>query len=154
MAKAEGCEKCLGRQRLTLENFLERSKEHHGNKYDYSKVVTSNVMSKVIIICPDHDPPREWSQQLILILTEKGVDYAQDMKITKDIFFIKAKEKHQNRFDYSVTNYKDYNTEIEFICPEHGNQKIRPRSHIMGLGCKKCIYEKMAKEGDYQQINS
>ncbi|WP_336686507.1 hypothetical protein [Chryseobacterium bernardetii] len=41
-------------QRTTLEDFLRRSKEIHGNKYDYSKVVYKTTESRVIIICPEH----------------------------------------------------------------------------------------------------
>jgi len=41
-------------QRTTLEDFLRRSKEIHGNKYDYSKVNYTTTESRVIIICPKH----------------------------------------------------------------------------------------------------
>ena len=41
-------------QRTTLRDFLKRSKEIHGNKYDYSKVNYTTTESRVIIICPEH----------------------------------------------------------------------------------------------------
>jgi len=40
--------------RTTLEDFIKRSVEVHGNKYDYSKVVYKTTEEKVIIICPEH----------------------------------------------------------------------------------------------------
>lgn len=40
--------------RTTLETFLERAFEAHGDKYDYSKVDYQGVNHRVIIICPEH----------------------------------------------------------------------------------------------------
>ena len=42
------------KQGLTIENFIERARQIHGNKYDYSKVVYENTDTKVCIICPEH----------------------------------------------------------------------------------------------------
>ena len=55
----QGCPECCinnraNRKRLTLESFIERSQEIHGNKYDYSKVKYINNSTKVCIICPIH----------------------------------------------------------------------------------------------------
>ena len=41
-------------KRLTKENFIERAKNVHGDKYDYSKVEYKNARTKVCIICPIH----------------------------------------------------------------------------------------------------
>ena len=40
--------------RYTTENFIERAKKIHGDKYDYSKVNCTNSYTKVCIICPKH----------------------------------------------------------------------------------------------------
>jgi hypothetical protein len=42
------------RKKITLEEFKERSNKIHNNKYDYSKSVYINAISKLIIICPIH----------------------------------------------------------------------------------------------------
>ncbi len=39
---------------LKMEQFIKKSKEIHGNKYDYSKVICINSKTKVCIICPIH----------------------------------------------------------------------------------------------------
>ena len=39
---------------LTTEEFIEKAKAVHGNKYDYSKVEYVNSRTKVCIICPIH----------------------------------------------------------------------------------------------------
>ena len=55
-SKTGGCPECntIGKGRLTNKSFIERSKEKHLDKYDYSKVdyVKSNV--KVILVCEKH----------------------------------------------------------------------------------------------------
>ena len=48
------CPKCVGGARLTKEYFIEKSKEVHKNKYDYSKVDYKNYTTKVCIVCPEH----------------------------------------------------------------------------------------------------
>lgn len=41
-------------KKLTTEQFIEKSIQIHGNKYDYSKVNYINSYTKVCIICPEH----------------------------------------------------------------------------------------------------
>lgn len=41
-------------KRLTKQDFIERARSVHGNKYDYSKVEYINNSTKVVIICPVH----------------------------------------------------------------------------------------------------
>lgn len=42
------------KRRLTKEEFIERAKTVHGDKYDYSKVEYVTEKHKVCIICPEH----------------------------------------------------------------------------------------------------
>lgn len=49
-----GCPKCACIGKLTTEEFIERSKKIHNNKYDYSKVKYKNSRTKVCIVCPEH----------------------------------------------------------------------------------------------------
>ena len=41
-------------RKLTTEEFIEKAKQIHGDKYDYSKVNYIKNLNKVCIICPDH----------------------------------------------------------------------------------------------------
>ena len=41
-------------KKLTTSKFIEKAKEIHGDKYDYSLVEYINSQSKVKIICPEH----------------------------------------------------------------------------------------------------
>ena len=49
-----GCPICGGSKRLTLEEFIEKSRRVHGSKYDYSKVDYVNNSTEVTIVCPKH----------------------------------------------------------------------------------------------------
>lgn len=49
-----GCDKCGKTYSYTTEEFIEKAKQIHGNKYDYSKVKYINAQTKVCIICPIH----------------------------------------------------------------------------------------------------
>ena len=40
--------------KYTVENFIEKARSIHGDKYDYSKVNYVNSTTKVCIICPEH----------------------------------------------------------------------------------------------------
>jgi len=48
-----GCPKC-GRNSLTTEQFIQKSKLNHKIEYDYSLVDYTGIMNKVKIICPTH----------------------------------------------------------------------------------------------------
>lgn len=51
----EGCPKCGGTKKLTIEEFIEKANRVQGiGRYDYSKVNYVNNCTDVIIICPIH----------------------------------------------------------------------------------------------------
>ena len=57
--QGNGCPICRyikvhNKRKFTTENFIERSKNIHKNKYNYSKTEYYNIDTKVCIICPEH----------------------------------------------------------------------------------------------------
>ena len=54
--QGEGCPKCCTKnRRYTTEEFIQRAKEIHGDKYDYSKTKYGyNKKDKITITCPIH----------------------------------------------------------------------------------------------------
>ncbi len=48
------CPKCVGGVKHSLNDFINKSKKCHGDKYDYSLVEYKNARTKVKIICPEH----------------------------------------------------------------------------------------------------
>ena len=49
-----GCPKCANNVTLTLCEFIEKAKNIHCDKYDYSQVVYDNNRTKINIICKQH----------------------------------------------------------------------------------------------------
>ena len=125
----------------TLENFIEKAKKIHGDKYDYSKVEYVNNRTKVCIICPEHG---EFWQTPNNHLMGKGCSKCKYAKISNskrkntNDFIQQSKAIHRNKYDYTKVNYKNANTEVCIICPEHGEFLQKPSVHIMGCGCPKC----------------
>lgn len=51
--ESKGCWQC-SHAPLSLDEFILKSNKTYNNRYDYSRVVYSNIDTKVEIICPDH----------------------------------------------------------------------------------------------------
>ena len=51
----KGCADCAGKN-VTTEKFIEKAREIHGDRYDYSQVEYVSNSTKVTIICPEHGP--------------------------------------------------------------------------------------------------
>ena len=66
--------------------------------------------------------------------------------MTKEVFIEKATKKHNGKYDYSKVIFEGLEKEVCIICPVHGEFWQKPKNHLRGYGCKKCQYEKLAKE--------
>jgi hypothetical protein len=55
-----------------------------------------------------------------------------------EYFINKAKEIHNDKYDYSLVNYTHSESKIKIICPEHGIFEQTPHTHLKACGCKKC----------------
>ena len=143
--KGSGCPNCVGKKRLTTEEFIRRAKEVHGDRYDYSKVEYVNARTKVCVICPEHGEFRQTSSEH---LRGQGCPKCgQEKKVssstmTTEEFIRRAKEVHGDRYDYSKVEYVNTRTKVCIICPEHGEFLQIPNNHLQGQGCPYCAQEK------------
>lgn len=53
---SQGCQKCAGNIPISRDQWIDRAKEVHGDKYDYSEVAYSTSKTKVKVICKKHGP--------------------------------------------------------------------------------------------------
>jgi len=129
-------------KRLTTEEFINKSKEVHGDKYDYSRVNYINNRTKVEIICPIHDS--FWQipashNDLGNGCPECGLIKRSDSRtLTTPEFIEKAKEIHNDNYDYSRVNYINNITKVEIICLTHNSFFQKPSNHLVGQGCNIC----------------
>jgi hypothetical protein len=126
--------------KLTTDEFIQRAKLAHGNKYDYSQSVYTDSSGKVKIICSEHGP---FYQNAYNHMRGSGCNKCagRDMLDTLD-FIRKSKEIYGNdKFDYSEVNYIDAHTKVGIICPKpnHGLFTVSPANHINNQsGCPIC----------------
>ena len=87
-------------RKLTTQEFIEKAKKIHGDKYDYSKVEYIKSGLKVCIICPKHG---EFWQIANSHLQGQGCPEcnSRNKPITKEYFVQQAIKIHGNRYDYS-----------------------------------------------------
>ena len=124
-------------KKITTEIFIERAKQVHGDKYDYSKVDYKKASEKVCIICPEHGefwqiPNNHW-------LGQGCPNCCKNKKLDTKSFIKKAQEKYGNMYDYSKVQYVDAKTKVCIICPEHGEFWQAPAHHLHGNKCPKCF---------------
>lgn len=128
-------------KKLTTEEFIERARQVHGDKYDYSKVEYINTESKVCIVCPIHG---EFWQRPNDHLGGHGCkecmrdSNSERLAFTLSDFIKKAKEVHGDKYDYSKVEYKNNKTKVCIICPKHGEFWQKPFHHLSGNGCQIC----------------
>ena len=121
--------------------FIEKSKNTHGDKYDYSKVEYINSQTKVCIICPEHG---EFWQRPYDHSSGHGCPKCRSKKMadlqrtTKDEFIRKSKQIHGDKYDYSEVVYDTCMKKVKIICPEHGEFWQTPNMHLRRNGCPKC----------------
>ncbi len=58
-----------------------------------------------------------------------------------DTFVNKSNDVHDNKYDYSKSNYINNKTPITIVCTKHGPFIQRPDNHLSGAGCTFCNYK-------------
>ena len=135
--KGVNCSKCAGGVKINTEEFIEKAKKMHNNKYDYSLVEYVKATTKVKIICPEHGV---FIQAPSSHLRGNGCAFCSGVgRITTKTFIENAKKVHGNKYDYSLIEYANANTNVKIICPEHGVFEQLPYSHLKGVNCPKCV---------------
>jgi hypothetical protein len=140
------CPTCYGTPKYTQEEYINKSREVHGDKYDYSKVEYKGVAEKVTIICPVHGEFNQYAGSHLrgagssicnvgykVFKREGGI-----LKIDKERFLQKSIETHTIKYDYTKINFDVANEKICIICPNHGEFWQKAGYHMRGGNCPKC----------------
>ena len=132
-----GCPKCKGGVKYTFNDFIKKSKEIHNDKYNYSLVNYVNSQTKIKIICEIHGV---FEQKANDHLNGNGCPKCYgNIKPTTEKFIKKAREIHNDKYDYSLVNYINNRIKIKIICKKHGLFEQRPDAHInQKQGCPIC----------------
>lgn len=132
-----GCPRCAGKIKLTTNEFLEKSKKVHGDKYDYHLVEYKNNYTKIKIICPEHGIFEQTPNKHL-----NGCECqkcANNLKLNINEFIKNAKLIHDETYDYSLVEYINNRIKVKIICNKHGIFEQAPSNHISKKqGCPKC----------------
>jgi hypothetical protein len=142
----QGCPKCSEiskrkKRMTTQDSFIQKSKEIHGDLYDYSQSIYNGLSNKVDVICPIHGsfkilPGNHYKGQGCPICGDQK--QGQNTRDNTSIFIQKAKQQHGDTYDYSLVDYTKSNIAVDIICKKHGVFSMRPNNHLNHEGCPIC----------------
>ena len=141
-----GCPDCNGGIKMTTEKFIQRAREVHGDKYDYSKTDLDNRDEKgrVIITCPIHG---DFPQKPYVHLLGHGCQICGgSLPLDTNTFISRANLVHNNKYDYSKFVYVNNRAKGIIICPEHGEFPQVAEHHLNGVGCPFCKDSHLERE--------
>jgi hypothetical protein len=96
-------------KRLTKEEFILKSKEIHGDKYDYSLINYINNSTPVKIIHEGNIYYQNPNNHL------RGFKCENIKSLTQEEFISKSKEIHGDKYDYSLVDFKNVRGKIKII---------------------------------------
>lgn len=127
------------------EAFVSRSKNIHGNAYDYSKSVYLGARSKLEIVCPKHGSFWQTADSHLQGIGCAACGHAKAglarSTSAKEAFIGKARQVHGRKYDYSKVEYVRALKKICIVCPKHGPWLQTPNNHLHGYGCSRCKSE-------------
>ena len=138
-AKKSKCPKCaIENDRLSKNDFINKSILVHGDKYNYDKVAYVDNTSMVTITCKKHG---DWIQRAASHLAGNCCRICKIEERTHSTkqFIEKAKIVHGNKYNYSKVDYKGNKIPVEILCDIHGSFWQRPDQHLHVMcGCRLC----------------
>jgi hypothetical protein len=137
-----GCAKCAGNKISNNEEFEQKSKLKHGNRYDYTKVDYTGNNKKIKITCYKHGtfemtPHAHLGGQGC---PKCGIESRIKLQSkTNKQFKLEVIKKWGNVHGYDYINYKNNTTKVNIECFKHGIFEITPKNYLNGHSCPKCI---------------
>lgn len=135
-------------KKLNTEQFIEKAKCVHGDRYDYSLSRYEKAHSKIDIVCSLHGLFR---QAPTSHLGGNGCPQCAEVartsykrKLNTKKFIERSVAVHGDKFNYSLTKYVDCHTRLTIVCSAHGEFNQRPHDHLKGYGCPLCKGEKIS----------
>jgi len=135
-----GCQKCGGSLKLNFEDFVSKSRQIHGGKFDYTYSNYIDYNTKIKIKCNVCGFIIEQTPQSHL--KNDCPSCNKNKKYTTEEYISLCKERHNNKYNYDLVNYINAKNKVRIICPEHGEFKQISYVHLMGCGCPICSNKK------------
>lgn len=148
--KGHGCRYCAG-QFLNTELFILKAKKVHScNEFDYTDTIYTRAKNKLKIKC----------NSCLNIFEQTGDDHLRGYgcsfcggtkKKNFNEFYLCAKEKHGNKFEYREDEFSSLKEKMNILCKACGEIFYQqPKKHLTGDGCPKCRLDSMGwKKSDF-----
>lgn len=155
-----GCPQCSGNLPYTLEKFLQKAKEKHGNNFDYSNIKSDDIKNiKSLIQVKCNICQYEWSITISNHIRSGCPSCNGKLTWNLEKFLKEAYKVHQNKFDYSKIkeeNIKFFKSKIPLICNSCNYEWYTTISNHMKYkyGCPSCsgnakwTLERLIKKGN------
>lgn len=131
-----GCPRCSKNKKFHIDDIkslLDKNDTFYINPFD--TYIGNRQKIEVVCKLKNHISKKSISH----ILSNVGCSHcSKKHKYNKDEFINICNDIHNNKYDYSLSEYIDIKTKIDIICPIHGSFTQIPHSHKNGAGCKKC----------------
>lgn len=137
-------------RKKTLQEFIDQSKEIHGDKYDYSMVVYKNDSTKVDLICNTHGvfsirPGAHLKQQQGC----KQCGYetlSKNNSMSHETFMERIEEMYGDKYEI-LSPYQGAHEYIDVRCKVHDSiYQVKPYLILSGRECRQCGLEKRSKK--------
>lgn len=131
---------CKQPQDVKNQWYIQKFREVHGDKYDYSLVNYTTSRGTILVICPEHGlfSPTAQNHQ-----SGRGCPRCQVVKMTKplDKVIQEFVQVHGSTYDYTSVSYGNQHTLVKIGCKTHGIFEQSPHQHLKGVGCPKCQHQ-------------
>lgn len=121
-------------------NFIQKSINKYGDKYNYSKVSYIDSKTPVTITCSIHGEFVQTPRMHLKSGCPQCLPGRGSIPYSKEAFIEKASKIHNNFYTYEFVEYKNSTTKVTITCPIHGNFLQRPSEHLIGSKCRACGY--------------
>lgn len=142
-----GCPQCGYKKVKTklskvLVQGIEDLKFQFGHLFDFSNADYKNSGSVLDLKCKTHNFFfRNTSYHIVRgagCPECKKEKVSAKKKLGTEEFIKRSVDKHGNKYDYSLVEYKTLIDKVEIVCPDHGSYYQKPREHLRGHGCPIC----------------
>lgn len=123
-------------KKLTTEEFIERAKAKHGDRYSYERCEYVNARTPVTVTCHVHG---DFEQNANDHRTGYGCPKCGGTgRLNTREVIERFKLVHGEKYDYSRVQYVRATQKVDIICPVHGVFEQIAHSHMDGNGCPAC----------------
>ena len=147
MSLGQGCPKCgdeIRRAKRVKADPVADFRKVHGDTYDYSQMVYTNVQDKITIICREHGPfeqkpnshlagqgcPQCWENRRKAFGKARNESY-------QAAYAERAARVHEGAYSILRLPTAAHDT-VLLNCPKHGDFEQKAFSHLDGHGCPTC----------------